>query len=75
VLLLIRCSSRLPLLDNVSPPESPGDATAVEVVAPSLVVMAGDEASRLQAQFEAVQEATTGSEWQAACAMASHAEA
>ena len=45
--LLTGCSSRLPMLDDVSPPESPGDAAAVEATALLVVAMARDEASRL----------------------------
>jgi hypothetical protein len=63
------------VLDDMSPPKSPSNATTVNVVGLPPVTIAKDEVSRLQVQLEAVQEAMTRSEWEAACAMASHAEA
>ena len=63
------------MLDDVSPPESPGGAMAMEVVASPVVMMAKDEASLLRAQLEAIQEAIATSEWEVAAAMASRAEA
>ena len=63
------------MLDNVSPPKSPCDAMAVEVIAPPLVTMAEDEASHLRAQLVAIQEAMARSEREAAASVASHAEA
>ena len=63
------------MLDDVSPPESPGGATAMEAAASLVVVMAEDEASLLRAQLEAIQEAIATSEWEVAATMASHAEA
>ena len=47
MLLLTGCSSRLPMLDDVSPLESPGGVAEVEAVAPPAVAMDGDEASHL----------------------------
>jgi hypothetical protein len=63
------------MLDDMSPLESSGDATVVEAIASSAVTMAEGEASRLRAQLEAVQEATSRSEREAAHAMACHVEA
>ena len=61
--------------DDSSTPESPGGATAVEAVALPTVMVAGDEASHLEAQLEAIQEVTVRSEREAAAAKASCAEA
>ena len=63
------------MLDDVSPPKSPSDATVMEVVASPTVVMARDEVSHLQAQLEAVQKAMARSEQEVALAMASRANA
>ena len=62
------------MLDDVSPPESSGGVAAVEATALPTVAIARDEASRLRAQLEAIQEATARSEREAAAAAASHAE-
>ena len=45
------------MLEDVSPPTSPGGVVAVEPVALLAVVMVEDEASRLRAQLETIQEA------------------
>ena len=63
------------MLDDVSPPESPGGATAMEAAASLVVVMAEDEASLLRAQLEAIQEAVAKSKREVATVMASHAKA
>ena len=63
------------MLDDMSPPESPGGVAAVEVVAPPVVAMDGDEASRLRVLLEAIQEATTRLEQEVATAVASRAKA
>jgi hypothetical protein len=62
------------VLDDVSPPEFSGGATAVEATTPPVVAMAEDEASCLQAQLEAIQEAMARSEWETATATTSHAK-
>jgi hypothetical protein len=63
------------MLDDVSPLESSGDATVVEATALLAVAMVEDEASRLRAQLEAIQEAMARSEREADRAVASHVEA
>jgi hypothetical protein len=62
------------VLDNASPPESQGGAAVVEAVAPPAVRMAGDEASHLRVQLDAIQEEMDRSEREAAVAAASHAK-
>ena len=50
--LLTRCSSRLPVLEDASPPPSPkllGNAMMVEAAAPLAVTTVEDEASHLEA--------------------------
>ena len=63
------------MLDDMSPPESPGGVAVVEAAAPTAVTMAEDEASHLRAQLVAIQEAMARSEREAAAAMTSHADA
>lgn len=61
------------MLDDASPPESPG--AAAEAMAPLTVTVVEDEVSHLRAQLEAIREAKAQSEREAADAAASHAEA
>jgi hypothetical protein len=63
------------VLDDVSPPASLGGVAVLEAIAPLAVAMARDEASRLQAQLEAIQEVMARSEREAAAAVTSHDEA
>ena len=63
------------MLDDMSPPKSSGGVAAVEAIAPPVVTMAGDEASYLGVQLEAIQEVMTRSEWEAVATMVSHTEA
>ena len=63
------------MLDDASPPASPGGVAAVEATTPLAVMMAGDEASHLRAQLEAIQEVMARSKQEAAAATASHVEA
>jgi hypothetical protein len=48
------------VLNDLSPPELLGDAAEVGAVASTAAALAEDEAGRLRAQLEAVQEATLG---------------
>jgi hypothetical protein len=63
------------VLDDVSPPASSGGVVVVEATALPANMMAGDEASHLRTQLEAIQEAMARSEREAGAAMASRAEA
>jgi hypothetical protein len=63
------------VLDDVSPPASPGGVVVVEAAALPADTMVGDEASHLRTQLEAIQEAIARSEREAGAAVASRAEA
>jgi hypothetical protein len=63
------------VLNDMSPPESPGSATAVEAAGLPAVMIAEDEAGSLRAQLEAIQEAMARLEWEAASTATSHLEA